>query len=85
MFKPNTDNQSHEAIPHLCLCESKVNYGDGDLFSDFQLSVAELNQKNLQHGNNEERELLSLNKLSNFTIENTFVAVATDELSPDFN
>ena len=44
-----------------------------------------INQKNLRHGNNEERDLSSLNNLNNFIIQNMFVAVAADELSPDSN
>ena len=50
-----------------------------------ELSVTKLNQKKLWHGNNEERDLSSLNKLNNFIIENTFVAVATDEQLADSN
>ena len=84
MFWPNLDNL--RGALRLCLCEQyKVNYEDCDLFSDFPLSVIELNQKNLWHGNNEERDLSSLNNLNNFIIENTFVAVAADELSPNSN
>ena len=54
-------------------------------FRDFQLSVTELNKKNLQHGNNEERGLSSLNNLNNFIIKNMFGNVAADELLPDSN
>ena len=64
---------------------SKVNYGDCALFSDFPLYIIELNQKNLRHGINEERYLSSLSNLNNLIIENTFVTSAADELSPDSN
>ena len=84
VFRSNSGNL--RAAPRLCLCEQcNVNYGDCHLFSDFQLSVIELNKKNLQHGNKEERDHSSLNNLNNFIIENTFVAVAADELPPDSN
>ena len=60
VFRSNSDNL--RAAPRLCLCKQcKVNYGDCDLFSDFPLSVIELNRENLRHGNNEERNLSSLN------------------------
>ena len=82
VFWPNSDNL--KAASRLRLCKQcKVNYGDCNLFSDFSLSVTELNQRNLHHGNNEERDLSSLNNLNNFIIENMFVAVAADELLPD--
>ena len=82
MFLPNSDNL--RAAPRLHLCEQcKVNYGDCYLFSDFPLSAVELNQKNLQHGNNEKRDLSSLKNLNHFIIENTFVNVVADEPSPD--
>ena len=48
-------------------------------------AAIKLNQKSLRHGNNEERDLSSLNDLNNFVIENTFVAVAADELLLDSN
>ena len=46
MFWSNSDNL--RAALCLCFCEQcKVNYEDCVLFSDFPLSVIELNQKNL--------------------------------------